>query len=286
MFFISREYRIRFRFSAWGSLRSYCTPILIFNLLTWVIAYINTYIIKYFNSTADVGIYAFAVQCTLIIEYVQTGLVSTTNPQVYQLWKKQVQPSSSAAENRFHHVFSLLSVMVIALNILLLPFLIHVFVNNQQFYDSIHLLPILCVSFVFRGLYNLYILPIYYFKQTKVLPRVLFIASCMQIIGGIWLTKTFGISGAVWSYLLIKPVQVLLLWLQSRRLFNFQFNSMKMVVIPVLYAAAVILIWQYGHLSEWQFGAAQALIALVLAGGIYWRELAGLPTYWKGLRSK
>lgn len=273
--FILREFGISFDRSMIRPVVKYCTPMLIFNLLTWVLTYINNYILNAYSTSADVGVYDFGLKATLLIEYACVGLLGTINPRVYQLWKKSGLNESTPEENRYHHVFSSFIMVFVAANIVLLPFVIRLFVHTEGYYESIPLIPLLCLGFVFRGLYNMFSNPIFYFKQTKVLPRVLLFSSIIQIGAGILLVQWMGIWGAVWSYFLIRPVQVFFIWLESRKVFQFQFNVFKMLIVPAGYAAIVIALYQFSDLNELYNGLIQLMVAVVLAAILYRKELSG-----------
>ena len=281
LLFTLKDYGITFNKTLIPEIKKFCMPLLIFNLLTWVLAYFNNYILNAFETTADVGVYDFALKCTLFIEFAGLGLLGTINPRVFQLWKKNDLTYSTPEENRYYHVFSGFNILFIAINILLLPLLIRLFINNEGYYYSIDLLPVLCVSFVFRGLYNAFTNPIYYFKQTKVLPKVLLITAVVQVVSGIILIRFFGIWGAVLSYFIVRPVQVFFMWLESRKVFDFRFNVYKMFVIPLVYAASVILIYQLPHLTDLLKGILQLIIAIIMVGFLYFKEIRSLPDKWK-----
>jgi len=159
---------------------------------------------------------------------------------------------------------------------LVLPFVIKLFVTNEDYYESIIFLPILCASFAFRGLYNTLINPLYYFKKTKVLPRIFLITAIIQIVSGIILIKYFGIWGAVWSYFLVRPLQLIFLWRESRKVFEFRFNVVKMVLMPLVFSCSVILITQMRVFSDLQSLVIQFVIALILVLVVYKNEVKNL----------
>ena len=262
------EVGLRFTTTNLRKMITYCTPVFLFNVLGWVLIYINNYIINFYETTSAVGVYDFALKCILIIEYSGIGVLSTINPRIIQIYKKNGATVSSFEENKFHHVYSLFNLAFIALNILMLPYVIKLFVSNTAYYESIPLLPILCVSYVFRALYNLFWNPIIYFKKTSVLPKILIYTAAFQILTSVLLIKAFGLDGAVWSYFLVRPFQVILLWLQSRKFFTFNLNLIKMVWIPLGYSSLVIVIWaifpsNYQILALIQFVAISSIAAFV-----------------------
>ena len=276
-YFVMKEFGVRFNTAIFPELRIYCLPVFIFSLLTWVLGYINNFILNHFATTADVGVYDFALKCTTIVEFAAIGLLSSVNPQVYQIWKNKQLKESSKEENRYHHVFSMANMLIIALNILLLPFVIRLFVKNEGYYESIQYLPLLFVSFIFRGTFNLLMNPIYYFKKTNVLPRIFSISAIIQIVSGIVLVYYFGIWGAVWSYFLVKPLQLILVWMESRKYFTFRFNIVKIIVMPVIYCIAVIVLFQFTNYSLLIKNIAQMALAIILILVVYRNEIKEVP---------
>lgn len=275
--FVLKEFGISWDITIIPAIRKYCTPILFFGLLTWVLSYINNYIINAFETTTEVGVYDFAIKCTLLIEYAGYGILGTINPRIFRYWKEKNINQSTPEENRYHHVYSGFNILFIALNIIALPIIIRLFVTNEGYYDSINFIPILCVSFIFRGLNNMFINPIYFFKKTKKLPGILLVTAIIQIATGLAFTYNWGIEGAVWSYFLVKPIQVFFMWFGSKSIFNFRFNTVKMIIMPLVYAGSVILIWLLVDLSEFGKGLLQLGIAGILVALVYRKELMELP---------
>ncbi len=271
------EFGIRLAKGILREVKKYSTPIVIFSLLTWVLGYINNYILNGLATAEDVGVFDFALKCTLVIEYAGIGLLGTINPRIYQMWKKNGNIESTPEENRYYHAFSAVNILIIAINVCMLPLLIRLFVRNADYYDSIQLLPILCASFVFKGLYGMLVNPVFYFKHTKVLPRVLFISAVIQVVAGIIMIKYFGIWGAVWSYFLVRPIQVLVLWWEVKTIFSFKFNAVKMIWMPLLQAAIIIGMFYWNPVNAWLAPVSQLVLAVLLILIVFRNELKSMP---------
>lgn len=273
VFFI-REYGLHYDKNLLNGLHRFCVPVAGFYILTWALFYINNYILNAFTSTADVGIYDFALKCVLLIEITQTSIAQTFNPRIYDIWTKDKLRESTPEENRLHNVFTLLTVVMIALCIILLPLAVRVLVKNVDYYQVFNYIPALCVSFIFRPLYNAFYNTAIFYKKTTALPRVLFISSVIQIIAAVFLIQQFGIWGAVWSYILAKPIQVILFWIEVRTLFSFNFNVYKIVMLPLFYGIFVILLFTvFDVLPLWQNAILQLVIAGSAAAYVFRNEL-------------
>ncbi|MFZ1824146.1 MAG: polysaccharide biosynthesis C-terminal domain-containing protein [Chitinophagales bacterium] len=282
IFFI-REYGLHFDTSMLKGLHRFCIPVAGFYVLTWVLAYINNYILNDLATLTDVGIYDFALKCVLLIEITQTSLAQTFNPKIYDMWSATGMRKSSLEENRYHNVFTMLSVVMIALSILLLPLVVQLLVKNESYYAIFQYLPVLCISFVFRPLYNAFYNSAIFYKKTIALPRVLLFSSILQIVLAIILIKQFDIWGAVWSYALIKPIQVLLFWIECRSIFKFKFNPYKMIVLPLGYTLLIVLLFFLNNNASYYFnGAIQLLAVGIVTLVIFRKELPRVKTLFLG----
>lgn len=269
-----REYGLFFDFSLLKGLHRFCIPVVGFYIFSWVLGYINNYILNDLTTLTDVGIYDFALKCVLLIEIAQTSLAQTFNPKIYDIWSQSGVRKSTLEENRYHNVFTMMSVLAIAACIVMIPPVVRLLVKNESFYAIFQYLPVLCIGFVFRPLYNAFYNAAIFYKKTIALPRVLFFSSILQIALAIILVKQFDIWGAVWSYALIKPVQVVLFWMESRRIFQYRFNISKVLVLPLVYAAAVLLAFQFAGTEAYlAISAAQLLFAIIITLIVFRSEL-------------
>lgn len=271
-----KEFGLKFEFKLFPSIKAYATPVLIFSLLTWVLAYINNYILSGLMTVDDVGVYDFALKCTLAIDYAGLGITGAINPRIYKIWKSTGATKSCAEENRYYHVFSALNILLIALSIFVIPLLIKLVITNEQYYQSIQYIPVLCGAFVFKGLYTIYVNPIMYFKKTTALPKMLMVTAIVQIISGVVLIKYFGVWGAVWSYFLIRPIQVFLLKQVAKEIYQFEYNHFKLFWVPLIYVTGVVCLSSL-QIDALYLGLIQFALACVLILFAYKNELNNLP---------
>ena len=243
IYYMTKEFGLRFNKEMIKKIISFCYPFVIFSLLMWVISYIDRFIISHFLvDPMYVGIFDFTVKCTLLIELFQTGMYSAISPKIYNIWKVQNIRESTIDVNRYYNGLTAASLLVIPLLSIIFPILIPFVVKKQIFYQSFAFFGILSVGFAFRGLNGMFISPIYYFKKTKILPKVYAIISLIQIIISIIFIKYFGLIGAVWANFITKIVQVVLLYFASRKIFNFKFNYLKQIYLPLIYTIIVLVL--------------------------------------------
>lgn len=216
-------------------------PILLHSLILWLVGNVHGLIINKNMDKVDVGVFDLAVKCSLALEFLLTGLANAVFPKIFNIWSRTSNASSSQEENRYHHVFTLITILSIAALNLALPIGVMLLVKKAVYFDALIYAPFILLGFAFRGLYNAYNLPITYFKQTKALPRIAFAMGVSQLVLGILLIRYFGLPGAVAAILFTRFLQIALTWYHARKFFKFKFNNIKMVGLPVLYAVFVVV---------------------------------------------
>ena len=209
----------------------------------WGASYGDRFIINYLLTPFDVGIYDFGMKWIMLIDVVLLALTNTINPAIFRIWSDNKINYSTPEVNQNHHFFTLIQLILIASVLLFIPLIVPFFVHNPMYYKSFDYLPILGLGFLFRGLSNMYLMPIFYYKKTKALPKVFLLSSLFQFLMTFILIHYFGIIGASISFVIAKPIQIWLISLESRKVFSFSFNKTKMILLPLLYGGFLIIIY-------------------------------------------
>jgi O-antigen/teichoic acid export membrane protein len=288
IYFITREYDLKFNGEFIKAMRTFCYPMIIFSFMLWVVNYIDRFVLQYFISDMSmVGVFDIAVKCTLVIEFLQGGLVNTIQPKVYMIWKDNSLTSSTSDVNKYYSGLSGLTLLAIPLFIALVPLLFPLFVKNELYYQIFAFFPILCLGFITKIYFHIFIAPIYFFKRTKVLPRVFLLSAICQIILSAILIKYFGIPGALWARFIVSVVQVLIMYTETRKFFEYSFNKLKMIYLPLFYLAMVI-VGELIFFNEYLFLKAVVQLGVVglLTLYVYRNEIAMLPIINKVVKPK
>jgi O-antigen/teichoic acid export membrane protein len=254
---------------------SFCGPLVIYAIMIWIVNYIDRYIIKYFLvDPTFVGIFDFIVKITLGIDLIQVGLVNTFHPKVYTIWKDQNIKESTQEVNRYYNGLTAITLLIIPLVVIAVPLLVPIIITKTIYYQSFAFLSILCLGFATRPWFYLFLAPLFYFKQTKVLPKVFFFSAVFQIIVSSFLIYRYGLMGAVWANFLVKPVQALFLWMESRKVFKFRVNGWKIFYLPIIFIGIVLFSELFTNdQNRLSFAAGQFLLSLGLVWFTYRKEL-------------
>ena len=149
-----------------------------------------------------------------------------------------------------------------------------VVVKKQAFYITFNFLAILFAGYALSGLRAYFWAPLVYFKKTGALPRIFLLSAIFQIIVSIVLINYYGLIGAVWANFAGKPVQIILMYLESRKVFDYRFNKWKLVYLPVIFIA-IVLISESVATNETRlfFETGQLVVSVVMVSIAYRKEL-------------
>jgi O-antigen/teichoic acid export membrane protein len=272
------EYGLKFSRRHLDGMLAFCGPMIVYGLMIWVVNYIDRYIIKYLMvDPTYVGIFDLAVKLTMGISLLHTGLINTIQPKVFGIWKDNDLRSSTPEVNRYYNGFTAVTLLVLPLVTIACPLLVPIVVKNPLYYQSFAFIGILCLGYATSPAFYLFLAPLFYFKKTKVLPKVFFFSAVIQVVMSSAMIWKFGLMGAVVSNFLIKPVQAFFLYLESRKVFHFKVNLWKLIYLPLIIITTGLVLY---ILSPDKTGVIPGLIQLAITSVLvyftYRKELVNL----------
>lgn len=139
---------------------------------------------------------------------------------------------------------------------------------------------LLNISFVTRGLYNYFLVPIYFHKKTRVLPKIYAYTTVVQIIISVILIKYFNIWGAIWANLITKIIQDIFLFNESRKFFTFNFNVIKLIILPLLVLVIIIVCEYFASANNIHIiHLIELLMSFALVWLVYRKELRSMQEF-------
>ncbi len=256
----------------------YSSPLMAYALLTWVVTYIDRFLIlRFLRDPALVGIFDFAVKLVIGLDLVMTGLVNTVNPKIYNIWKDQGLRESNTEINRYYNGLTAFFLLVIPLFVLLAPLLIPLVVHKAIYYQAFAFIAILASGYATRVWFYMFLAPLMFFKRTAALPGIFVVSAVFEIVVAIILINYFGLIGAVWTNFMVKPVQALLMYLECRKVYTFKVNAWKIFYTPVIFIMIVLVSETLSPPAlKLYVESGQFLIAVILVYFAYRKELIPL----------
>lgn len=277
MFFFIKEFGISFHRTLLKGIFVFCFPWFVYSILSWITGNVDRYIMAYFLNASDVAIFVFAVQCTLLMDFFQSGLSNSIYPKIFNIWKEKNINYGTMEVNRYFNGLTALTILILPVLVIALPLIIPVIVKNNAYYLTFNFLAILFAGYALSGLRAYFWAPLVYFKKTKAFPRIFLSCAIFQILASIGLIYYFGLIGAVWANFLVKPVQVFFIYLESRKVFNYKFNHWKLVYLPIIFVAVVLISESFAsNKTRLFFEFGQLVIAVVMVSLAYRKEVVPL----------
>jgi O-antigen/teichoic acid export membrane protein len=240
-----RTYGYNFDFKLLKGTLSFNKSLFIVAVVSWFVGNVDRYIVDHFMSDSDVGIFDFAARTTVGIEVIMGALLNTIIPPIYSIWSQNNSEKSTIEVNRFYNVVTSLTIILIALSIVGLPILLPFIVRNEEFYSAFKYLPLLCLSYITTVIWWMYSLPLMFEKKGYFFTRILIGSAVFKLLSGIVLIHSFGLYGAVWSVLLTKIFHHGWIALDSNKIYHLKYNKVKILFLPSVYAALVIISNQF-----------------------------------------
>lgn len=264
---IVREFGFHFDFTWLRTSFSFNAYTFIYQIQQWIINQFDRILMLFYLSLANVGIYDFAIKCLIPVELLMNSLHSSFYPKVVSTVMAQSDKSSSTEINRYYHGLTAVVMLLICGSILLLPWAIETFVMKAAYHEAIRYVPYIAVIYFFRTMRLFFSVPYGILKYAKPLPVIYLIISTLKIVLMILLIGRLTIFGVIIASLISAGVEVILLKINLKNMFQFKFNLFKIVLAPLILAALIIIL---EPLSGDAYPYTTHLFYVVSCGGLLW----------------
>jgi O-antigen/teichoic acid export membrane protein len=236
-----KEFGLHFDYRLIRSSFSFNFYTLIYQLQQWIMNYFDRILIAFFLPLSQVGIYSFAVQCLMVIEFFVNGLYTSFYPKVVAAVMEQDKKVSTIQVNRYYYGLTAMILLAVSVCTLLFPVFLNMFVTKSQYLLSIPLMPFIAGVYVFKGLRLYFSLPYGILKYTKPLP-VIYLVVCGLKIGAMFLLiDTMGMYGVIAASAISLWLEIALLYQWGRQKFQFNFNAFKLILLPFVLALLIVV---------------------------------------------
>jgi O-antigen/teichoic acid export membrane protein len=237
---IFREFGFHWDFSWLKSSLGFNTYNFIYQLQQWVINQFDRPLMILFVTLSDVGVYDFALKCLIPVELLMNSLHSSFYPKVVSAVMAQTKKGSTPGINRYYHGLTAVVMLLICGSILVLPWAIKVFVDRPDYHEAIRYIPYLGILYLFRCTRLFFTVPYGILKYTKPLPVIYMIVSLLKIVLIFLLVGLMNIYGVILASVISAIVEVIMVRLNLRNVFDFQFNVVKIIIVPLILLILIV----------------------------------------------
>jgi len=222
---------------------AYGTPLALGNFANWTLSLSDRYILGFFRSTSEVGIYSISYQLAQSSIFLIAALFNFAfNPLSVIIWEKYGACASKEFLINGTRYFLILCVPAVFGMSILCKEIMMIFTTND-YLEGYTIIPIICLSGLIFGLTQRYAAPFSFFKKSSIYGFCIF-ASCFLEIGlNIWLIPTHGYLAAALSNLISYGFLLVLVIMVSKRYlaWNFPFRTLMNVILSSAIMGIVII---------------------------------------------
>ncbi len=230
---ITYNFGIAFRSRYLAATWRFCFPVMVTAVFQWILTSSDRYIIKPLLYNKEVAIFDLAVKCTLLVSFLLDGLSSAMSPRIFSLMRENTDGKNDAEIKKYYSAFNVVTLFLVALNILILPIFLPVFISDGRYLEAFVYFGIVTAGFATRGIQNLFLLPVYYYKQTSRLILINGVAAVFQVVIAYIMVRYFKLTGAAITLSIVKVILLILYVYKCRDLLTENTNFNKVVWLPM-----------------------------------------------------
>ncbi|WP_404405192.1 lipopolysaccharide biosynthesis protein [Jeotgalibacillus malaysiensis] len=172
----------------------------------WIISSSDRVILEKFVSLDEIGLYALAVQVSLVLSLFYTSVNNALVPRYTRLRKE----NKDIEGDKLLKIFSRIIIIFGSISIPVAMIAIYLFTSNE-FQGALIFIPFLLIGQIIRGFYFIPVAKLFYVKKTKSIATSSTIAAIVSILINITLIPFIGIYGAVITAILTEIIRYVLI---------------------------------------------------------------------------
>lgn len=239
---IFREFGFHWDFGWLKSSFSFNAYTFIYQLQQWVINQFDRVLMVFFLTLSDVGIYDFALKCLIPVELLMNSLHSSFYPKVVSAVTAQTKKESTPGVNRYYYGLTAVVMLLVSGSMLVLPWVIELFVVKPEYHDAIRYIPYVGVVYFFKCARLFFVVPYGILKYSKPLPVIYLVVSLLKVLLTIALVGVMNIYGVILASAISGLVELFIVRRNLRNVFEFRFNSVKMIFVPLSLLLLIIVL--------------------------------------------
>lgn len=230
----------------------YSFPVMLTSSFIMMLNFADTYILKYFFDSAEVGKYSasykFGTGMNLFVTAYSTAII----PFALNLLKKNKE-QIKVLNFVFDLFFSLMVLIFVFAGMFyreIINFNINgMFVIDPKFHDAVEIIPVIVFSYIFMGIYTNSTVPFHYNGNTKKLTVITLSAAIINLVLNFIFVPLYSYWGAALVTLVSFLILALMTSISARKIIPIQYNIGKILLLLVtaltLYFISQNLLFDY-----------------------------------------
>ncbi|WP_411991686.1 lipopolysaccharide biosynthesis protein [Agarivorans sp. DSG3-1] len=278
---LRRHYIFCLKFSYFYESVTYSFPLIFHALGAVVFMYAGTFFIETYLSLTLLGVFFIAEKFSQLVK----ALVNSINNVIMPKYN-QISVTNTLKGNDFLEKIIPIWLAVFVPIIVLYVFLADKFIETYmkgEFDGVFNILLIICLSYLFRGLYCFVTAPLFFHKETKVIPKITMMTGFLSLIFNWVLVPFWGLIGAAASIFLSFLTSFILARFFSKDVYSvtIKIHPRLMMMSAFLFLSPMFVLYER---SFWVFSLGSLIIILSGGWGLYRFDIWNVKSFIFGLR--
>ncbi len=242
--FLLRNIRLNFDFPVLNKMFKYSFPLVFTSISVLLLSVGDRFIIKLYLEYSDVGIYSLAYKIAGVINvfviqsfslgFIPIAFKMLNNPEATSFYRKVFK----------YYIITLTFVAFVIAT--LSKELLELITQNDAYVVAYSIIPILCLTFIFKGVQQIFSLGFHFVKRTKFNALIVFIGLLINFALNFLLIPKFGIWGAASTTLVSTLFISFVMLYYSEKLFPINYN-IKLLLLIVLTGTILFILISYSN---------------------------------------
>jgi O-antigen/teichoic acid export membrane protein len=197
-----KNYRFKINFVLFKEYFKYGLPLVIGLGAAWMITQMDKYIVLYYFSMKELGIYSFGYVIGMSFIIINQSMVNAISPRIYKILKDGVGKNIIFKYSLYYNIFISIAVFLSILVIKKFDYLL----LDKEYIKSVDVIILIMVATAFDGMYRIYGLVIDYYKENILRTKIEYSIVIINISFSLLLIPYYGILapaiGTILAYLL------------------------------------------------------------------------------------
>jgi O-antigen/teichoic acid export membrane protein len=221
----------------------YGTPLVFVGIFAFVLNYLDRYILNYYVTLEEVGLYTLAYQFGMLVNILLIGPLKRLWGPVF-LSAKDDDNFSRFCAKTLTYVIAIAG--FVFLGIALLSKEVLIIISARQYWDSYTVVPIIALTYAIWSARSLVEVGVVLKRKTSAIAFYTLIGAAINIDLNLILIPPYGMAGAAWATLISFMITLSIDYAYNRRLFRIEYEWPRLIKI----CAVVAVIFSAGYLYE------------------------------------
>lgn len=259
-----------------------CAPVFIYTMILSVTANADVFILNRYLSKTDVAFFDLSMKLSIGVDFIMNSLWNASLPQITAALEYSRDRRSTPLFNSYFNLLNLVLILVSIGSLMVFPLVVELMVTNKSYHEAVQWLPLSIATYSLRVINSYFLVSLFYFKKNHRLVYLYLILLLIKFLLSPYLSSAWGVTGLYASVFIIRIIEVILLYLAGKDVFEYTPNYFKLYFLPfILLMSNIIFYFMFDiQYSNWALIGCECLvIGLMLL--VYRNEMKSWALKWK-----